>query len=351
MAMLFGREISRSELQSLVGDLSQIAGIRLLELQDGFERGVRIADLRTGSGLRFQVSLERGMDIAMAEFRGIPLAWRSPSGDVHPARYEPEGLGWRRTFPGGLVTGCGLTSAGAPGRDAGEALGLHGRLSHTPAAGVHTRTLWDADECFFELEGTMRESTIFGENLSLSRTIRVALGQSRIEITDRVQNEGFETTPLMMLYHINLGWPLLSRSARLKLAGRSVTPRDKDAAVGLDRWSSFDDPQPGYREQVFYHDLAADEEGCARTALVNEDLGLALALRYRVRELPRFTEWKMTGQSTYVVGLEPANCRVEGRAAERAAGTLRMLAPGEAEVFSLELSVHSGRAAVEALVV
>jgi hypothetical protein len=197
----------------------------------------------------------------------------------------------------------------------------------------------------------MRESTIFGENLSLSRTIRVALGQSRIEITDRVQNEGFETTPLMMLYHINLGWPLLSRSARLKLAGRSVTPRDKDAAVGLDRWSSFDDPQPGYREQVFYHDLAADEEGCARTALVNEDLGLALALRYRVRELPRFTEWKMTGQSTYVVGLEPANCRVEGRAAERAAGTLRMLAPGEAEVFSLELSVHSGRAAVEALAV
>jgi len=345
MAMLFGSQVSRREIQRHTGDLLQLGGVRLLELQDGYERGVRVADVRTGSGLHFQVTLERGMDIGMAEFRGVPLAWRSPSGDVHPARFEPEGLGWRRTFPGGLLTGCGLTSAGAPSIDGGESLGLHGRLSHTPACGVHTRRVWQGEECFFELEGTMRESTVFGANLTLRRSIGVALGGSRIVVTDRVCNEGFETTPLMMLYHINLGWPLLSPSARLHLQSRSVTPRDEDAAAGVDRCLSFDEPQVAWREQVFYHELAADPEGFARATLVNEKLELAFSVRYRTRELPRFTEWKMTGEGTYVVGLEPANCRVEGRQVERASGTLRLLAPGEEEEFLLDLEVLSGRGA------
>ena len=349
MATLFGRSLSRKEIQRLTGDLLQLAGVRMLELQDGHERGVRIAEVRTGSGLHFQVTLDRGMDIGMADFRGIPLTWRSPSGDVHPARFEPAGLGWRRSFPGGLVTGCGLTTAGAPSRDDGEDVGLHGRLSHTPATGVHATTVWEGEECFFELEGTMRESTIFGANLTLARSIRVALGQSRITLRDRVCNEGFDRTPLMMLYHINLGWPLLSRSARLVLRGDSARPRDQDAAPGLAHCLSFEDPQPGWREQVFYHELEADAEGFARAALVNEELALGLAVRYRVKELPRFTEWKMTGESTYVVGLEPANCLVEGRAAERAAGTLRMLAPGEQEEFLLELDVLSGREALASL--
>lgn len=349
MAELFGRNLSRREIERRLGDLSQLAGIRLLELQDGSERGVRVADVRTGSGLRFQVTLERGMDIGMAEFRGIPLAWRSPSGDVHPSRFEPEGLGWRRTFPGGLLTGCGLTNAGAPAEDAGEKLGLHGRLSHTPAAEVRASTRWEGDACFFDLEGTMRESTIFGENLLLSRRLRVELGESRIELRDRVRNQAFQPVPLMMLYHINLGWPLLSRSTRLVLDARSVHPRDSDAATGLKRCLEFDDPQPGWREQVFYHDLATDAEGYARVTLLNEELALALLLRYRTKELPRFAEWKMTGEGTYVVGLEPANCRVEGRAAERARGTLRTLGPGEEEEFLLDLTILSGRPALEAL--
>jgi len=349
MPTLFGKQLSRAELLHLVGDLSQIAGIRMLELQDGFERDVRVADVRTGSGLRFQVTLDRGMDIGMADFRGIPLAWRSPSGDVHPARHEPEGLGWRRTFPGGLLTGCGLSNAGAPALDQGESLGLHGRLSHTPAAEVCTRTLWEGDRCTFELEGTMRESTIFGENLALNRQIRVALGESRITVSDHVRNEGFEPSALMMLYHINLGWPLLSRSSRLHLRARKVTPRDEDAAPGLDRCLSFDDPARPWREQVFYHEVIPDEGGMARVALVNDELALGLVLRYRARELPRFTEWKMTGLGTYVVGLEPANCRVEGRARERAAGTLRVLEPGEEERFFVELEVLSGPEQLESI--
>ncbi|RPH34838.1 DUF4432 family protein, partial [bacterium] len=145
MAILFGRRRSREQILSHVGDLLQVAGMRTLELQDGLEKGVRIADVRTGSGLRFQVSLDRGTDISMAEYKGIPLAFRSPNGDVHPHRFEPQGHGWLRGFPGGLMTGCGMTHVGSPCVDEGEALGQHGRLAVLPAAAVRRASRWEGD--------------------------------------------------------------------------------------------------------------------------------------------------------------------------------------------------------------
>ena len=47
----------------------------------------------------------------------------------------------------------------------------------------------------------------------------------------------------------------------------------------------------------------------------------------------------MLGQGAYVVGIEPANCHVEGRAAERARGTLEFLPAGGKRQFHLELGV------------
>ncbi len=342
MARLFGREVSRSELAARTGAIEQVAGARLMRLEEGKESGVRVVDVRTGSGLRFQVTLDRGMDISSAEYRGVPLAWRSPCGDVHPSYYEPTGTGWIRSFPGGLLTGCGLTQAGASCTDEGVPLGLHGRLSHLPAEHVETWTEWSGDECVVSLRGQVRESVIFGENLLLTRTVRVGLGQSVIRIEDTVRNEASGPSPLMMLYHINPGWPLVDKGSRLYLHTRSTTPRDADAEKGTRDAQTFSEPQPGYREQVFFHDLIADSTGFAAAALVNPDLMLGIFIRYNCGELPRFTEWKMMGAGTYVVGMEPGNCGVLGRAAERAAGTLQILPAGEEQQFHLDLGVLDG---------
>jgi len=45
----------------------------------------------------------------------------------------------------------------------------------------------------------------------------------------------------------------------------------------------------------------------------------------------------MMGKGTYVVGVEPATNKVEGRAKERAEGRLRMLKPGEMATYDLEI--------------
>ena len=49
----------------------------------------------------------------------------------------------------------------------------------------------------------------------------------------------------------------------------------------------------------------------------------------------------MNGTQEYVVGMEPANCRVQGRANERARGALQFLEPGEQREYDIELGVLS----------
>jgi hypothetical protein len=128
MAYLYDRDWTRQELLQHVGHMDQVAGIKLLEVTDGIERGNRLLRVWTGSGLDFDVLPDRALDISACCYKGIPLAWASPTGAVHPAFYEPGGLGWLRSFQGGLLVTCGLDQFGPPCSDAGEELGLHGRV-------------------------------------------------------------------------------------------------------------------------------------------------------------------------------------------------------------------------------
>ena len=342
MANLFNRSWARTELLNYVGDLSQIAGIKLSEWADGSERGLRVADFRTGSGLAFTVLLDRGMDIGPAWYKGMPLAWVSPTGWGHPMYYDPQGTGWLRTFGAGLLTGCGLTYAGAPGEDEGESFGLHGRLSHLPAQRLHTDEAWQGDECSLWVEGEMRQARVFGENLRLKRRITAELGGSRIAIRDLVENLGVMESPLMILYHINLGFPLLDETSELVTEPHPVEPRDAAAEPGLGDWMRFQKPTPGYVEQAFYHDLPADKNGWAKVQLVNRARKLGVCVRFQKAALPNLVQWKMMGQSNYVLGIEPANCRAAGRSLERARGSLQFLQPGEQREFQVEIKVIEG---------
>jgi hypothetical protein len=350
MPSLFGRDIAKHDLLMRAGHLSQVAGIRMMTLSDGPEQGVRIADVRTGSGLRFQVTLDRGMDLSVAEYRGIPLAFRTPAGDVHPSRFEPAGRGWLRSFAGGLMTGCGMTYLGSPCTDEGVDLGLHGRLSHLQAAHVAASEHWDGDDCTFVLSGSLRECTTFGENLLLTRSIETGLGRSLITIRDTVCNEGRGRSPLMMLYHVNAGWPLVDSGTRLLTSAAKITPRDPAAAAGLAGARICSPPVPDFAEQVFYHDCAADEQGYSAALLENRTLSLGLLVRCRQKELRRLVEWKMMGEGTYVMGIEPANCLVGGRESERRAGTLEFLDPGEERRFEVQISVADGEEEIAAVI-
>ena len=68
---------------------------------------------------------------------------------------------------------------------------------------------------------------------------------------------------------------------------------------------------------------------------------LTLTLSWSTHQLPKLVQWKMAGAGVHVLGIEPANCYVEGRAAERELGTLESLEPGESRKYELALEVQA----------
>ena len=342
MARLFGMEYTRQQLLDHTGDISQLGGVRRVLLSGGRSEGVEAVQFRTGSGLTFLAVPGRALDITMAEHNGVPLAWRSPAGEAAAAFYEPQGAGWVRSFAGGLLTTCGLTQVGGACDDDGESLGCHGRISNTPADCVWSDSAWDGDEYRMWTVGKVRDYNFKVDNLLLTRRISAVLGQSKIWIDDVVENEGPSRSPHMILYHINAGFPVVAAGSKLIASTASLEPVDDNAEQNKDHHHLCEPPTPGWSDKCYYHDMNCDADGWSYSAMINRQMEFGFYVKYLKAQLPIFTQWNRYATREYVVGIEPANCGVGGRAAERARGTLQFIEPGESRHYSLEIGVLSG---------
>jgi hypothetical protein len=310
-----------------IGNISQIGGVRPYELSDGWARKMRAIDINTGSGLHYTILPDRGMDISLANFKGNNLVYLTCNGETSPYYYEPEGIGWLHTFTGGLLTTCGLTHLGPPGLDDGEALGLHGRYSTLPARQVADCSEWMDGDYHIKLKGTLEEGHLFGHKLRLVREISSILGRNELVITDTITNFGSKLSPYTILYHFNLGYPLLSEDAELIIEPQLTIPRDINAEPGMDEFRKFVEPQDAYEEQVFFHQLKGDESGMTTASLLNKKIGIKLTLEFDINQLPCLTQWKMMGNGEYVLGLEPGNVFVKSRKQLREENSLPFLEP------------------------
>ena len=346
MAKLYGRMLSRDYLVQHAGCLSQIAGVRTFEYRYGRAHGVKALDVRTGSGLSFVVLLDRAMDIAYAEHNGRPVGWICKNGIAAAPYFENGGLGFLRTFAGGLITTCGLTQAGDPGMDGDEVLGIHGRISHLPAEWFTYEERWEGDELTFRVQGRVRESSLYAENLVLHREISCRLGESVIRIRDVVENQGYNETSFMLLYHVNFGYPVVCEHTRLHSSAEKVEAWNEPARQGNGQWERFDLPVPGYQYQSFLHHMPQNRERVV-AALVNEQLDFGAYVAYSPKEMPCFNEWKQMGQQDYVVGLEPGINIPEGRLEARKHGRLATLKAGESYSIAYEIGVLDGTKEIE----
>ena len=354
MPSLYGRSWSRRELSRRVGALEQVAGIRLVTLGDGGARGVRALEFRTGSGFAFDVLVDRAFDIGRCELRGVPLAWTSPVGVEGPWYYEPAGLGFFRTFGGGLLATCGVERALFMAEDTAaqyhyppretESYGLHGRVSNRPARLAGYGERWDGDDCVLWAEGETVQAAVFGEQLVLRRRVEARVGESRLHIRDVVENVGHDPTPHMLLYHVNAGFPVVDEGAEILVAAHTVEARGDHPIEG---YRTLAAPAAGYVEQVFEHEPASEPDGGVPAAVVNRRLGLGLYEVFRRKELPRFFVWRMLGEGTYVVGIEPSTNRTAGRLDARERGELIVLRAGESRSYDLELGALDGTAEIE----
>ncbi|MER9434971.1 aldose 1-epimerase family protein [Mesorhizobium sp. M0618] len=363
MVELYGKTLSRRQVSERSGMLSQFAGVRLMTLGDGVERGIRMLEFRTGTGLRFTALVDRALDIADCDFKGQAIGWHSPSGFRHPGLHDYEGeggLAWARSFSGLLVT-CGLDhilgreevpadSYNYPGKKT-VIHSLHGRVGTIPARLTGYGETWDGDRCVLWAEGVVQQSAVFGEDLHLLRRIEADVGGNEIRLSDRVVNHGFNRTPHMYFYHVNVSHPLLDEGSRYLAPIRDVVWAGHDGEryqaqkVG---YRTMPAPQSGFSEQVWQHEMAADANGEVPVAVVNDRLGLGFEVVTRKDQLPCAYQWQNFQAGQYALGIEPSTHHVLGNLAARERGEMIWLEHGESRSYDAVFRVLDGAGAIAA---
>ncbi|MDB5506393.1 MAG: hypothetical protein JWR75_1031 [Devosia sp.] len=367
-----GWDYSREQLLRRVGNIAQIGGVSLAESAEGHSRGVRTLEVRTGTGFQFGVLPDRGLDIGRAEFQGLSLAWLAPK--LFPAPWYYEGghgdpYSFVRTALGGLFNTCGLVHIGNQkelptdhygyGTRMTEVYGIHDRISMTPADRFNYGEDWDGDHRRLWVSGTVRQELAYGENLLLERRYETELGSNSVTISDVVRNEGYYPSPHQMLYHFNIGFPILDASSELL-----CTPAEdaEDLAASLsnfakgeasrDKFRDFVAPQQRFGVEAYGVKMKPDSDGMVAVAVVNRNLrpergGVGVFLRYNAKQLPHYIAWRQMAEGLYAVGLEPATNPFSTPEELKQQGYPVMLEPGEERRYELEFGVLDGKDAID----
>ncbi len=312
-----------------IGHDSQVYGIEEHRLIGGKGDGMRLLEVNNGKGLELTVLLDRNADISRLRYRGINMSYFSPCGYVAPAYYESAGNGWLKSFSAGFLTTCGLQAVGTPCTDNGEELPLHGSIANLPAEQAY----WLEENGELVVRAAVKDEIIFAGKLRLDREIRVSLSENAFMIHDRIENTGDRVQPFEILYHMNMGYPLLDEDSVVEIPSADVTPRDAHAAEDIKNWMRMTKPEAGYTERCYYHKF--EKEG--RASVYQPKLGQGLEITFDPKELDGFVEWKMMGVRDYVLGLECGNCYPDGRDVMRKTGMLKFLEPGEKKEYQVQI--------------
>lgn len=333
--------MKKEELYQYIGNMEQLAYVRPMICGNGRSAGMKVFEVKNGP-LGFQVMGDKCLDISGLSYKGINMSFLSKPGLQGRNHYDTNGQEALRSIMGGMFFTAGLENICAPYAAEGKEYPMHGRIRTTPAEHICTKAAWEDGEYKLTISGEMREAELFGENMVLRRKIESIYGKRTITITDTIENEAFRDEPMMILYHINLGYPFLDPNLRLYIPTRNVQARD-EAGEGHERdYDHMDLPKDNEPEYVFIHDLQTDEGKNTWILAVNHELKLGLKLEFNMKNLPYFMEWKSTASGDYVIGLEPSNSSVYGRGYHEKQHNLHKLKPFEKETTGLKFTILDG---------
>ncbi len=338
----------KQDIMKYVGSMQQLAYVRPIKYEEGRSSELKAFDVKNGA-LQFQVMADKALDVNQMTFKGINIDFLSKPGLQGRNAYDTNGDEAIRSIMGGLFFTSGIESICAPCTIDGVDYPMHGRMRTTPAEHLSSDAVWEGDDYVLSVQGEMREAALFGENMVLRRKITSVYGSNSITVRDEFENESYREEPLMLLYHINMGYPLLSEATKLYIPTVKVTARDADGEGHEAEYDRMDAPKDNEPEYVFIHEIQSPDN-TNEVLVINEQLGIGLKLSYDMANLPYFMEWKSTASGDYVIGLEPANSAVYGRPYHEERGTVHKLAPFAKEVNELTFTLLDGQKEIDAAI-
>ena len=295
-----------------ISNLAQIASIRRYTLTEGREKGLDVIDCDNGK-IRFLLNVSKALDIMQLYHEGQNISFLSKNA------FTAREAGFLNRFEGGMLYTCGLDSVG--GREGFE---LHGSLHNTPAEVVETH----CDEQEIKVTAIIRDTALFGPNLVLKRTVRTTVQSESVQIVDELKNEGFSEANYCLLYHINVGYPMLDEGARVVANVKKCTPRTPWSEKNENTRDRAGVPVVGEEETCYFLKLEQPF-----VSLVNEKLGKTFSVSYSGYTLPHFVQWKSMASGDYAMGLEPCTTELDDRFAYKS------LQAGESVKFCVCLTV------------
>ncbi len=294
---------------------AQVAYVRRYVLTEGKEVGVRVVELNNGV-IRLMLNESKALDIMQLWHEGCNISFVTKNG------FSNDCGNFLNRFEGGMIYTCGLDSVG--GREGFE---LHGSLHNHPAKIVRAERDLDGN---ITVVGVVEVTALFGAKLILTRTVRLATGSDTVELNDELYNGAFAAQDYCLLYHINVGYPMLDEGVKIKIDAEKIEGRNAWAESHLDT------------RDVMSGDLPSDEERCyfIKTVspvaeVVNEKLGKIFRLEYSKDTLPCFVQWNSFASGDYALGLEPATTELDDRFRYNSLGA------GKSVEFKLKLSVKN----------
>ena len=320
-------------MNKYIGHETQVYGVEEHRLIGGKGDGQRLYEIHNGVGLDLTVSPDRAGDITRLRYKGINMNFMSAAGYARPAYYDHVGAGFLKAFTAGFLTTCGFENVGSPNGDQGDELGLHGSICMQPAE----QSYWTEEGDMLCVRVVTTQGTLFGRKFKLDRTIAVSTKENVFEIRDTITNTGDTTEPYEILYHMNMGYPLLDEDSVVTIPSAKVVGRDDHAANDIANWMNMEKPQDGYQEKCYYHTFA-DENGSA--SIFQPKLGMGLTITFDTRDLDCLCEWKSMRTRDYALGLECGNCLPDGRDIMREKGILKFLAAGESKTYTVRVTMN-----------
>ncbi len=329
-------------MNKYIGHDSQLFGVEEHRLVGGKGDGMRLYEINNGKGLELTVSPDRNGDITRLRYKGINMGYMSPCGYVAPSYYDGIGSNWLNSFTAGFLTTCGLNGVGTPCNDEGEDIPLHGSIANTPCDQAFFYEDTEAGKTDLVVKTITKDETIFGRKLRLSREIRVSTDDNSFTITDTIENTGDKVEPFEILYHMNMGYPLLDEDSIVTIPSKEVVPRDDHAAEDIANWMHMEKPTANYQERCYYHKFGEMDGEATTVSIEQPKLNTKLAISFDSEKLDGFVEWKMMGVRDYVLGLECGNCYPDGRDVMRKTGMLKFLEPGEKKTYTVKCVTGDG---------